>query len=281
VTTGYFEAVATPILRGRGFSEQDTSESPKIAVVNEAFARKFFGSEDPIGKHFGPIQKLSGYFEIAGVVSNARYFTNGLDQPTGPMYFTPETQADYTRSAGALFLHDIVVAARPGAGVSSSGVLQAMNSVDPNLPVISIRTLREQLASQFTQPRLIARLTSCFGILSLLLASIGLYGVTAYNAGCRTSEIGVRMALGANRGDVIRLILRGALALIFWGILIGLPLTFASARFLGSQLYGMDPYDASVVFAAVLALGASVLVASLVPAFRSSLISPLDALRAE
>jgi ABC-type antimicrobial peptide transport system permease subunit len=281
VTAGYFEAVATPILRGRGIAEQDTAESPKVAVVNEAFARKFFGSEDPIGKHFGPTPGLSGYFEITGVVRDARYFTNGLDQPTGPMYFTPEAQADYTRSAGALFLHDIVVAAKPGASVSAASVLQAMASVDPNMPVISIRTLREQVASQFTQPWLIARLTSFFGILSLLLASIGLYGVTAYNAGCRTGEIGVRVALGANRGNILRLVLRGAFVLILWGLLIGLPLTLAGARLLGSQLYGMDPYNPIVVLTAVLALGLSALIASLIPALRASLMAPLDALRAE
>jgi ABC-type antimicrobial peptide transport system permease subunit len=160
-------------------------------------------------------------------------------------------------------------------------VLEAMASVDPNMPVISIRTLREQVASQFTQPRLIARLTSFFGILSLLLVSIGLYGVTAYYAESRTGEIGVRMALGANRGNVVRLVLKGALALIFWGLLIGLLLTFAAARFLSSQLYGMNPYDPVVVLAAILALGLSVLVASLIPAYRASWISPLDALRAE
>ena len=111
------------------------------------------------------------------------------------------------------------------------------------MPVISIRTLREQVASQFTQQRLIARLTSFFGILSLVLASIGLYGVTAYNAGRRISEIGVRMALGADRGDVVRLVLRGAFGLILLGLSIGLPLTFAAGRFLGSQLYGMNPYQ--------------------------------------
>jgi predicted permease len=281
VTAGYFEAVGTPILRGRGISERDTAESPKIAVVNETFARKFFGSEDPIGKHFGPIPKLSGYFEIAGVVRDARYFTHGLGQPTGPMYFTPEAQADYTRNAGALFLHDIVLAAKPGAGIPARSVLQAMASVDPNMPVLSMRTLREQVASQFTQPWLIARLTSLFGILSLLLASIGLYGVTAYNAGCRRGEIGVRVALGASRGDVIRLVLRGALILILWGVLIGLPLTFASGRLLDTQLYGMNPRNPLVVFAAIFVLGLSVLVASLIPALRASSISPVDALRAE
>ena len=280
VTTGYFEVVATPIVRGRGFLELDTADSRKIAVVNEAFARKFFGREDPIGKHFGPNPRVSSYFEIAGVVKDARYFTKGLDQPTGPMYFTPEAQADYKRSAGALFLHDIVIAARPGATISAS-VLRAMASVDPNLPVLSIRTLREQVAGQFAQPRLMARLTSVFGILSLLLASIGLYGVTAYNAGCRTGEIGVRMALGANRGDVIRLVLRGAFALIWFGMLIGLPLTFAAGQLLRSQLYGMSPYNPVVLLAGILALGIAVLIASVIPALRASSVSPLDALRIE
>jgi ABC-type antimicrobial peptide transport system permease subunit len=197
------------------------------------------------------------------------------------MYFTPEAQADYKRSAGALFLHDIVIVAKPGASMSAASVLQAMTSVDPNLPVISIRTLREQVASQFTQPRLIARLTSFFGILSLLLAYIGLYGVTAYNAGCRSSEIGVRVALGANRGNIVWLILRGSLALIFWGLLLGLPLTLAVSPCLATQLYGTNPYDPVVLLTSILALGLSVLVASLIPAFRASLTSPLDALRAE
>jgi ABC-type antimicrobial peptide transport system permease subunit len=156
-----------------------------------------------------------------------------------------------------------------------------MAAVNPNLPVISIRTLREQVASQFTQPQLIARLTSFFGVLSLLLTFIGIYGVTAYNAGCRTGEIGVRIALGANRANIVRLVLRGALALILWGLLIGLPLTFVAARFLASQLYGANPYDPAVVLTAILALGLPVLVASLIPALRASLISPLSALRTE
>ena len=156
-----------------------------------------------------------------------------------------------------------------------------MASVDPNLPIISIHTLSEQVAGQFSQQRLIARLTSFFGILSLVLASIGLYGVTAYNAGRRTSEIGVRMALGANRAQVIALVLRGAFGLILLGLFIGLPLTFATGHFLGHQLYGMNPYDPVVTLIAVAALGFSGLAACLIPALRASLISPLEALRSE
>jgi ABC-type antimicrobial peptide transport system permease subunit len=153
--------------------------------------------------------------------------------------------------------------------------------VDPNLPIISIRTLSEQVASQFTPQRLIARLTSFFGVLSLVLASIGLYGVTAYNAGRRVSEIGVRMALGADRRDIIRLVLQGAFGLILFGLCIGLPLTFAAGRFLGNQLYGMNPYNPTVTLVAAATLGLSGLAASLIPALGASLTSPLEALRIE
>jgi ABC-type antimicrobial peptide transport system permease subunit len=224
---------------------------------------------------------MSRQFEIVGVVKDARFFTNGIDRATGPMYFVPEAQADYTQTSGALFLHDIVIAARPGASVSAASIIEAMAAVDPNLPVISIHTVRELVASQFTQPRLIARLTTFFGVVSVLLACIGLYGVTAYNTGCRTAEIGVRMALGARRENVVRLVLRGAFTLILCGLLIGLPLTFAAARFLASQLYGVNPFDPVVVLITVVLLGLSVLVSSLIPAVRACLISPLDALRAE
>ena len=282
VTAGYFDVIGTPIVKGRGISEQDTAISRYVAVISESFARKFFRNEDPIGKHFGREPAASREFEVVGVARDARYRADNLDKPSGPFFFLPETQAEYTRSnLGSLFLRDIVILTRPGTNLSIAEVRQAMASVDPGLPIISIHTLREQVTTQFTQQRLIARLTSFFGILSLVLASIGLYGVTAYNAGARVNEIGVRMALGASRGHVVRLVVRGAFGLILFGLLIGLPLTFVAGRFLGSQLYGMSPYNAVVTLAAVLALGLSALFASFVPALRASLISPADALRAE
>jgi ABC-type antimicrobial peptide transport system permease subunit len=282
VTAGYFDVIGNPIVKGRGISEQDTAVSRKVAVVNEAFARKFFRNEDPIGKHFGQAAGASRQFEVVGVAKDARFLANNLDQPIRPFFFLPEAQAEYTRgNLGSLFLRDMVILARPGANLSLARIRQAMASADPNLPIISMRTLREQVASQLTQQRLIARLTSFFGVLSLVLASIGLYGVTAYNAVCRTGEIGVRMALGADRGAVVTLVLRGACRLILLGLLIGLPLTFAAGRLLGDQLYGANPYNPAVTLAAVLALGLSALVASFVPAFRASVISPLAALRAE
>jgi len=289
ITPGYFDVIGNPILRGRAISELDTANSPHVAVINEAFARRFFRNEDPIGKHFGQIGVGSErQYEIVGIARDARYFSSGLDKPVGPFFVLPEAQHDILPvaghpdlSPGSHFLRNIVIELKPGTGLPLEQIRQAMASVDPDIPVLSIRTLKEQVAGQFNRQRLIARLTSLFGILSLVLASIGIYGVIAYNAERRVAEIGVRIALGADRGNIIRLLLRGAFALTLFGLFVGLPLTFAAGRFLAHRLYGMNPYNPLVTMAAVLALGLSALIASLLPAFRASSISPLDALRAE
>jgi predicted permease len=282
VTPEYFDAIGTPILKGRRLSEQDTATSRKVAVVSQAFARKFFGNDDPIGQHFGRRSDASREFEIVGVVRDARYFTRGLDQPTAPLFFLPEAQAEYAQTnLGSLFLREIVVETRAGANVSETSIRQAMASVGPGIPITSIRTLGERVSSTFTQPRLIARLASLFGVLSLVVASIGLYGVTAYNAGRRTKEIGVRMALGASPREVVQLILRGAFGLVLVGLIIGLPLTLLAGKLLGHQLYGASPYNPAVTLTAVAAFGCSALVASLGPALRATLISPLDSVRTE
>ena len=173
VTAGYFTVLGNPIVKGRGISELDTTASRNVAIVNEAFARKFFKNEDPIGKHFGRADTGdSRQYEIVGIAKNARYLTFNYDKPIGPSYFLPEAQHDLD-SQGKItdsdvsshFLRAIVIVTKPGASLSSERLRQAMASVDPNLPIISIRTLKEQVAFQFTQQRLIARLTSsseCF-----------------------------------------------------------------------------------------------------------------------
>jgi predicted permease len=289
VTEGYMDVIGNRIVRGRGITEQDTESSLHVAVVNEAFARKFFPRASPIGRHFGRSESGAGrLYQIVGIAKDARYLTYNLDLPVGPFFFLPATQydvfskAEFTKGdARSHYLGDVVIVARPGVTLADSDVRKALAAVDPNLPVIYVRSLRDQVSGQFTQQRLIARLTSLFGILSVVLASLGLYGVTAYNAGRRTNEIGVRMALGAHRGHVLALVLRGGLALVAIGLLMGLPLALVAGRLLGNQLYGTNPYNPAVIVIAVLALGLSALVASLIPAFRASLISPLEALRAE
>jgi predicted permease len=282
-TAGYFEAVGNPILRGRGITEQDRADSRHVAVVNEAFARRFFRGQDPVGKYFGRLESQSSrLYEVVGVAKDARYLTLDLDKPVRAMFFLPGVQHDVPdNDPGSHYLQDIVIVARPGVNLSAAQLTRAMASVDPNLPLISIRPLSTQVDNLFRQQRLIARLTSFFGILSLVLACIGMYGVTAYNAGSRVTEIGVRMALGASRRDAVAMILRGAFGLIVIGLVLGLPLTFAAGRFLGHQLYGMNPYDPFVLATAVAALGLSAFVASLIPALRASRVSPAEALRGE
>jgi predicted permease len=289
VTAGYFQAIGNPMVRGRGITEQDTAMSRHVAVVNEAFARKFFPGEDPIGRHFGRNEiSMTRQYEIVGVAKDARYLTSHIERPIGPFVFLPDTKVDVypkkddtERDVRTHFLHDIVIVTKPGTSLPISEVHRVMASIDPNMPVNFISTLRDQVSVQFGQQRLIARLTSLFGILSLVLASIGLYGVTAYNAGRRTTEIGLRMALGASRGNVVTLVLRGAFGLIAIGLLLGLPLSAVAGRFLGHQLYGVNPYDPAVITVAALVLGLSALIASLLPAYRASSISPVRALRTE
>lgn len=289
VTADYFDVIGNPILRGRGILQQDTATSRHVAVINEAFARKFFKNEDPIGKHFGQHGPGSEReYEVVGIAKDALYWNFNLGKPISPFFVLPAGQHDFLPddpskdgNPGSHYLRDIVIVTRPGVKLSGDRVRRAIASVDPDLPVVSVHTLADQVSGQFRQQRLIARLTSFFGVLSLVLSCIGLYGVTAYNAERRTNEIGVRMALGADRGNVVALVLKGAFVLVFFGLLLGLPLTFAAARVLGNQLYGMNPYDPVVMLIAVVILGLSALAASLIPAVRASCVSPMEALRVE
>jgi predicted permease len=290
-TAGYFDVIGEQIIRGRGITEQDTETSRRVAVVNEAFAHAFFGNEDPVGRHFGQIPLPDSQYEIVGVAKDARFspFTP-LDKPVRPFFVLPAAQHDFVQAPVAKaieaepnshFLRDIVVELRPAVTPPVAQIQRAMDSVDPNLPVLGIHTMKEQVSGQFIQQRLMARLSSLFGILSLVLASIGMYGVTAYNVSRRTSEIGVRMAVGADRSHIVALVLRGAFLLVIVGLAVGVPLSLAAGRFLDHQLYGLSPYDPAVLSAAVLALALSALLAALVPAVRASATLPMDALRTE
>jgi predicted permease len=288
VTPGYFNAIGTQVIAGRGISEEDTATSQHVAVINEAFAKKYFNNENPIGQYFGrPELGSSRNYKIVGVAQDARYLDFDFDRPIVPFFFLAEAQHDVVAKTGAdsnpgsHHLHDIILVARPGATVSDAEIRQAIISVDPRLPIESILTLREQVSGQFRQQRLIAYLSSTFGLLSLVLACIGLYGVTTYNVGRRTSEIGVRLALGATPAQGAALIIRGAFTLVAIGLVVGFPLALAAGKFLGSQLYGLNPYDPAAILLAIVTLSISTLVAALVPALRASSICPSEALRAE
>jgi len=288
VTPGYFSAIGTQIIEGRSISEEDTATSQHVAVINEAFAKKYFNKENPIGQYFGrPELESPRLYKIVGVAQDARYLNFDFDKPIGPFFFLAEAQHDVVpktggdSNPGSHHLHDIILVTRPGATVSAAAIRQAIVSVDPRLPIESIGTLGEQVSNQFRQQRLIAKLSSFFGVLSLVLASIGLYGVTSYNVGQRTTEIGVCFALGATPAQVAILVIRRALALVAVGLALGFPVALAAGKFLGSQLYGLNPYDPAATLLAILTLSFSTLVAAFIPALRASRISPSEALRAE
>jgi len=289
VVPGFFDVIGNPIIKGRPIDERDKAGAQHVAVVNEAFARNFFKNEDPIGKHFGKGgMEYANDYEIVGVARDARYLTYNLEKPVGPFFFLPNTQSTSYRDPFAAssdvrshYLHDLVVRMRTGATLSESLARRTLASVDPNLAIVRIQTLSDQVANTFSQQRLISRLTSLFGILALVLASIGIYGVTAYNLASRTSEIGMRVALGADRGDIFALILRGSFLLVAFGLLFGLPLALGVGRFLGSQLYGLNQFDPRVFATAGVTMALSGLFAAFVPAYRGSSISPMQALRSE
>ncbi|HUI42785.1 MAG TPA: ABC transporter permease [Terriglobia bacterium] len=283
----YFETIGTRLLRGRVIGDQDTPTSRRVAVVNQTFARKFFPKEDPMGKHFGIGDAThAGDFEIVGVVEDAKYqsardpayatFFLPFLQPVkdkDPSYITGMLRSNYM---GDIELH---VAGKPED--LEATLRRTLAGIDPNLTVLRLMRMTEQLAGNFNQDRLIARLTELFGGLALILACVGLYGVTAYSVARRTGEIGIGMALGANRGNVLALVLRGALLQLGVGLAVGIPVALAGGRLLASQLYGVKSHDPLILGLAAAVLAACALVAGFVPARRAASIDPMRALRTE
>jgi macrolide transport system ATP-binding/permease protein len=281
----YFKTVGQHVVRGRTFTASDTATSEGVAVVNQAFVKKVFkNGEDPIGQHFGAfVTKSSGDYKIVGVVEDTRY--ENVRDAVRPMYFTPMLQQsrtippkglDASLYAGALVLQMKVLT--PGL---ESQVRKTLAGIDPNLTLDDYRTFAQQIHGNFNAERMVTRLTLLFGLLALVLASVGLYGVTSYMVVRRTAEIGIRMALGAGRGGVIGMVMRGALLQTAIGLAIGVPTALLCARFLKSQLYNVSGQDAWVMAGAIVALAISACVAGLIPARRAASTEPMRALRSE
>jgi predicted permease len=287
VSPGYLEAMGQPILRGRTLTQDDIGTGPNAAVVTEAFAHRFFPNQDPIGKHFGlDLPEYNTAFEIVGIVRDVKYQNPGGQAQ--PMFFTPLAQhIRYDQALMALFEHrshyisGAVLEMRGSSLGLEALVRKAFSEVDPNLSIINIQTMQEQVASDLDQRRAVAQMTGLFGLLALVLAAVGLYGVTAYTVERRTSEIGVRMALGANRANVVRLVLRGAFRQVLIGLLIGIPISIACGHLIAAQLYQVKTWDPLVLGASIAALGFCALVASVIPAQRAASINPVQALRTE
>jgi predicted permease len=292
VAAGYLETMGQKIIRGRSITDEDTASTQNVAVVNEAFVHRFFKpNENPIGAHFGlDLPRYSSTFEIVGVVGNARYnwdFANR--EPPRPLFFLPLAQRTHYDDPIMQSIDDATHYIEGAVLQLRSNNLQGLEpqvrtilaDIDPNFVLLDVQTLQEQVDSNLDQQRAIAQMTGLFGLLALVLAAVGLYGVTAYAVERRTSEIGVRMALGANRGNVIRLVLRGAFLQILVGLAIGIPISIGCSRLIANQLYQVKGWDPLVLSVSILALGICAFLASIIPAQRAASINPVKALREE
>jgi macrolide transport system ATP-binding/permease protein len=288
VTPGFLDALGVPILRGRGITDQDTATSQKVAIVNQSFVKRFFPNEDPIGKHFGDNgPQYSGAFEIVGVFADFKM--NDVRKAPRRLYLRPMTQEftsykstqDQTGEDRSMYAGCMILRFKHAQEDADQIVRRTFAGIDPNLTITRLSSYDDQVASNFDQERLLARLTSLFGVLALVLASIGLYGVMSYFVARRTGEIGIRMALGATRRSVVGMVLRGALYQVAIGLGIGIPAALYAGHLMGSQLYGVGEFDPLALAGATAVLAVCAAFAGLIPARRAASVEPMQALRTD
>ncbi len=290
VSANYLQNWGMPILRGRGFTAADNETTAPVAIVNEAFVKRFFKSdEDPLGQHFGlDVPEYAGTFSIVGVVRDAKFAGWGLDRPARRMFYVPLAQTvnypdDLMKKLElrSHFIGGIMLVTNMSPGALEPLITRMLAELDPNLTINSIRTMQQQVELSFDQERAVASLAGLFGIVALVLAAVGLYGVTAYTVAQRTNEIGIRMALGADRPRVIQLVLSGAFKRVLVGLILGLPLAIGAGRLISAQLYGVSSWDPLALTVAAGALAICSFFAAIIPANRAASISPMNALRIE
>jgi predicted permease len=269
----FFQTLKIPILLGRDFNIKDDNGAPKVGIVNQKFAKRYFGSASPLGRRLGmgidPGTKLD--IEIVGVVGDTKY-ENMREEIPYELYI-PFRQADFVGGMTAY----VRTAADPAAFLPM--LRQAVREVDANVPMYDLQTLRQQIDRSLLTERLLASLSTIFGLMATLLAAIGLYGVMAYTVSQRTREIGIRMALGAETSNVVWLVMREVLTLAAIGLAIGLPAAWACARLVQSQLFGVRASDPFTIALAILSIAAVALLAGYAPARRATSIDPVQALR--
>jgi putative ABC transport system permease protein len=275
VTPDFFKTMEIPVLAGRDFRMSDGVTAPKVCIVNEKFAKRYFKDGIALGRHIGmggdPGTKLD--IEIVGVVGNTKYESMRDEIPQE--VYRPYHQMEFVLGMIAY----IRTTRQPEQAFSS--IRRVVNGLDPNLPVSGMKTLEKQQEESLITERLVASLSSAFGILATVLAAIGLYGVMAYLVAQRTREIGIRMALGAESGHVLWLVMKEVMQLVAIGIAIGLPSAWALTRFAKSQLYGIQPNDALTIVLATAGIALVALLSGYVPARRATLVDPMRALRWE
>ncbi|HTT32334.1 MAG TPA: FtsX-like permease family protein, partial [Methylomirabilota bacterium] len=290
VSAHYLQNLGARLVRGRFFTDADNETTESVAIVNEAFVKRFFRSgEDPIDQHFGiDLPENAGVFRIVGIVHDAKFAGFALSKPARPMFYVPLQQnVSYQHpmlkklELSSHFIGGILLVTNTPPGALEPQLRSVLSELNPDMTVISVRTLQQQVERVFDQERAVAGLAGLFGTVALLLAAVGLYGVTAYAVAQRTNEIGIRMALGADWVNVIRLVLRGAFQRVLIGLILGIPLAIAAGHLISSQLYGVSWWDPPALTIAVGALTICSFFAAIIPASRAAAISPMDALRIE
>ncbi len=290
VSANYLQDLGVTMVRGRAFTPADNETTAPVAIVNEAFVKRFFKSnEDPLDQHFGlDLPENVNTFRIVGVMRDARFAGFQLNLPPRPMFYVPLTQwVDYKDPMMKKFelsshsVGGILLVTNTPPGTIEPQVAHALAEVDPNITVMNVRTLQQQIDFSFQQERSVASLAGLFGVVALLLAAIGLYGVTAYTVAQRTQEIGLRMALGADRMKVVQLVLAGASRRVLAGLVLGVPLAIGAGRLISTQLYGVSIWDPLALTVAAVALAIAAFFAAIIPASRAASISPMSALRTE
>jgi predicted permease len=273
VGTGYFAAMGIPLLAGRAFGPQDTATSQQVAVIGETMARTLFPSGSPIGRRYGRGgPQNAGDIEVIGVVKDVKY--NSLEEDPQPGDYLPYTQ-------NVRYLNDLEVRYSGDSAAVIAAIRQAIHDVDRTLPISDVMTLHERVARSTTNQRLVAQLSAFFGLLAVFLSCIGIYGLMSYVVTRRTNEIGIRMALGAERSQVLWLVMRESLWLVALGIAIGVPVALAGNRLVSSMLFGLQASDPLSLLAGVGVLLVVAGLAGYLPARRASLVDPMVSLRYE
>jgi len=273
----YCETFGVPVLLGREFTLNDTEAGQKVAVVNKAFADYYYGDANPIGKriHFGDDEKDAVSLEIVGVIGNMK-FQNARNKPLRTVY-RPILQIGDSQALTSNL--EIRTLGDPASLAPS--VRQVIERLDNKLPIFGVTTLREQFSGTVKQEQLIAEIVGFFGLLALFLSCVGLYGLMAHAVARRTNEIGIRMALGADRRGIVWMVLRESLLLVFVGVAIGIPAALGAGRLVASQLFGLTSTDPVSLFGAAILLLAVAALAGFIPALRASRVDPMVALRYE
>jgi predicted permease len=272
VAPNFFDAMEIRLVAGRTFNNHDTLAAPKVVIINDAAARKYFQHENPLNQRFGETFETSGDFEIVGVVKDAKY-NSVRDEAPGTMY------VPYSQAQLGTMTFELRTSADPTNAVA--GVREAIRKIDPNLPILKVSTQTEQIEQRFAQEKVFAQAYALFGGLAVLIASIGLFGLMSYSVARRTNEIGIRMALGANREAVVGMVMRESLVLVMAGVAIGGAIALGAGRFVASLLFNLAPTDPATMTASAVVMIAISLIAGYLPARTASRIDPMVALRDE